>query len=196
MHLIPRSSLPDGGIILLLNGTSSSGKTSLAKAMQSAMPERQFLHVRLDAFREMEPAGFFGASQAASAPLRVAALCRAMHAAVAEYAGHGQNVIFDHVLSAAAWHYLLEDFDKETLYLIEVQCAIGELLRREAARCDRPPGLAQSQVDAIHAGRDYDLSIDTTSSDPARCAASVREWLLRDPAALAFKRMRARHPEH
>ena len=192
MALVPRNTLPASGSILLLNGTSSSGKTSLAKALQAALPQ-QYLHVQLNAFRDMEPVGYFSREQAASGSLRVAALCRAMHATVAEFVAHGQNVIFDHVLSAEAWHYLFEDFREQTPYLVGVHCSIEELVRRERARGDREHGLAESQVGRIHEDREYDFSVDTSRSSPTECANALVHWLQQAPAPLAFKRMRARH---
>ena len=192
MALVPKNTLPDGGRILLLNGTSSSGKTSLAKALQASLPQ-QYLHVQLDAFRGMEPVGYFSNEQAASGSLRMAALCRAMHATVAEFAAHGQNVIFDHVLSTEAWHYLFEDFKEQTLYLVGVHCSIAELVRRERARSDRANGLAESQVGRIHENREYDFSVDTSCSNPTDCANAVVDWLQQAPVPLAFKKMRSRH---
>ena len=192
MTLIPRSALRGAGNILVLNGASSSGKTSLGKALQSILPQ-QYLHIQLDAFRSMEPIGYFHREQAAVGPLRVAALCRAMHATVAEFAAHGQNVIFDHVLSADAWHYLFEDFREQRLYLVGVHCSVEELLRREHARGDREPGLAQSQVDLIHENREYDFSVDTSRLNSSDCANDVAGWLQQDPVPVAFSKMRALH---
>ena len=192
MTLVPRSALLGVGTILVLNGASSSGKTSLGKALQAILPQ-QYLHIQLDAFRSMEPRGYFHRDQAAAAPLRVAALCRAMHATVAEFAAHGQNVIIDHVLSADAWHYLFEDFCEQKLFLIGVHCSVEELLRREHARGDREPGLAQSQVELIHENREYDFSVDTSSLNSSDCANNVARWLQQDPAPVAFDKMRALH---
>ena len=45
---------PQFGTILLLNGTSSSGKTSLVKALQTLLPE-PFLDAGLDRFLWMLP---------------------------------------------------------------------------------------------------------------------------------------------
>jgi chloramphenicol 3-O phosphotransferase len=191
MTLVPRNLLPGTGTILVLNGTSSSGKTSLAKALQ-ASSELQFLHVQLNAFRDMEPAGYFSRAQAEHGPLRVAALCRAMHAAVAQYAAHGQNVVFDHVLSADAWHYLFDDFQHETLFLVGVHCPLEELVRRERARGDRDLGLAESQLTRIHEGREYDFAVDTSLASPAECASALRQWLERAPQPRAFAKMRER----
>lgn len=192
MTLVPRGTLIKPGNILVLNGTSSSGKTSLGKALQAILPQ-QYLHIQLDAFRSMEPSGYFSREQTALAPLRVAALCRAMHATVAEFAAHGQNIIFDHVLSADAWHYLFEDFCDQRLYLVAVHCSDEELLRRECARRDRKPGLAQSQLALIHENRDYDFSVDTTCVNSSDCANDVAHWLQEDPVPAAFSKMRALH---
>jgi chloramphenicol 3-O phosphotransferase len=192
MTLVPRSALIESGNILVLNGTSSSGKTSLCKALQAILPQ-QYLHIQLDAFRSMEPSGYFSREQAALAPVRVAALCRAMHAAVAEFTAHSQNVILDHVLLADAWHYLFEDFCDQRLYLIGVYCSNEELLRREHARGDRKPGLAQSQLAPIHENREYDFAVDTTCRSSSDCANDVARWLKEDPVPAAFSKMRAQH---
>ena len=188
MPCVPRIPRPGCGTVVLLNGTSSSGKTSLAQALQ-ADPASQYLHVQLNAFRDMEPLGYFGPAHAAAGPLRVAALCRAMHAAVAEFAAHGQDVIFDHVLSADAWQYLFEDFQGQRLFLVAVHCPVEELVRRGRARGDREIGLAQSQAGRIHEGRTYDFSVDTSLASPADCAHAVRLWLAQDPVPAAFAKM-------
>jgi chloramphenicol 3-O phosphotransferase len=183
---------PRGGSIVLLNGTSSSGKTSIAKAMQQAT-RSQYLHVQLNAFRDMEPVGYFDPTQPDLVALRVAALCRAMHAAVLGFAAHGQDVIFDHVLSPDAWRYFFEDFDGvERLHLIGVHCPVDELARRERARGDREPGLAQSQIGSVHRDRTYDFEVDTSRAGPAECARLVLDWLERNPVPTAFGEMRAR----
>ncbi len=192
MTFIPRSALVEAGNILVLKWTSSSGKTSLGKALHASLPQ-QYLHVQLDAFRSMEPRSYFHRDQADVGPVRVAALCRAMHAAVAEFAAHGQNVIFDHVLSSDAWHYLFEDFHGHRLYLIGVHCCVNELRRREHARGDREPGLAQSQAELFHAGREYDYSVDTSRASSLECANALTRWLEQNPTLVAFNKMRALH---
>jgi len=191
MTPIPRSLLPRNGSIVVLNGTSSSGKTSLGKALQALAPQ-EYLHVQLNAYRDMEPVGYFSRERSETWPMRVAALCRAMHSTVIEFSDHGQNVIFDHVLSPDAWHYLLEDFQGRRPLLIRVHCEVEELLRREQARGDREHGLAQSQAERIHEDREYDLSIDTSHSSPSECAATLLHWLQQNPKPAAFAKMRAK----
>lgn len=188
MRTIPRSPPTPPGFVLVLNGCSSAGKSSIATVLQRSQP-LALLHLQLDAFRTMEPEGYFGPDQRDLAPLRVAALCRAMHAAAREFALHGQNVILDHVLSAEAWQYLLEDFDDLPIYLVAVQCDLAELERREAERLDRKPGLARSQWSHIHEGRKYDCVVDTTRATSTACAAQVLAWLRHHPTPHAYTAM-------
>ncbi|MES1161627.1 MAG: AAA family ATPase, partial [Rhizobacter sp.] len=110
MAAIHSNSLQPPGRIVVLNGPSSSGKTSLARAMQPQLPEPH-QHLQLDAFRAMEPAGYWEGWERrdpAAVALKLAALCRAMNAALIEYSRHGQHVIFDMALTNRdAWRYLL-----------------------------------------------------------------------------------------
>jgi len=167
------------GRVLVLNGTSSAGKTSLAKALQAVLPEAH-LHVQLNAFRDMEPPGYWKDLDPATSELRIEALCRAMHAAVAAHARHGQHVIFDTVFDrASVARYFEEDLRPLAPLLIGVSCAVDELERRERARGDRPLGLARRQAAFIHEGHAYDFSVDTTHASTAECAAEVAAWLER-----------------
>jgi chloramphenicol 3-O phosphotransferase len=116
-----------------------------------------------------------------------------MYAAVAEFVAHGQNVIFDHVLSAQAWHYLFEDFRVQPLYLVSVHCAVDALVRRERARGDRTLGLAESQAGRMHEKREYDFAVDTTHSNPSACAEVLVNWLQQNPEPCAFKVMQVEY---
>jgi chloramphenicol 3-O phosphotransferase len=181
------------GTVLVLNGCSSAGKTSLAKELQRTLPE-PFIHLSLDAFRAMEPDGYWESNENSNEELilRELALCRAMNAAVHVYANHGQNVIFDHVLTKRAWSCLLEDFPPEMpTYLVGVSCALEELIRREQSRPDRAPGLALSQWSKVHEGRTYDFSVDTTNTSTADCSRALGGWLMKRPPPLALARLRA-----
>jgi chloramphenicol 3-O phosphotransferase len=169
------------GRIIVLNGTSSSGKTSLASELQRIAPDLQLLHLQLDAFRAMEPPGYWSAEYREQAPLRVEALCRAMNAATATYARHGQNVMVDHVLTWTAWNFLLEDLVGHQLLLVKVECSLKELERRELKRKDREQGLAKSQLATVHAGKRYDFEVNTTSRHAAELALELATWLRSSP---------------
>ena len=192
---IARVALHDAGNIIVLNGASSSGKTALGRALQSQLPT-QYQHLQLDAFRSMEPTDYWDGwkSQPTEAVERkVAALCRAMNAALSEYSRHGQGVIFDTALSNTdSWRYVLEDLAGLPVYLVGVTCSVEELSRREKGRGNREIGLAARQSEWIHTNKEYDLLVDTTASHPGHCAAEIAGWLKNNPVPHAFNTMRAR----
>ena len=177
------------GKIIVINGTSSAGKSTLAAAVQQSAPELQFLHVQLDAFRAMEPPGYWESERKERGPLRLEALCRAIHTTAAQFARCGEHVLLDHVLTPTACKYLLQDLAGYEVLLVKVLCSIEVLERREAERRDRPLGLAKSQLETVHAGCSYDFELDTTSEEPAQLARRFVEWLRRVPTPSAFQLM-------
>jgi len=195
MAAVDRVALHNAGNIIILNGASSSGKTSLGQALQSRLPQ-PYQHLQLDAFRSMEPSGYWDdwKTQPQKAVARkVAALCRAMNAALSEYSRHGQCIIFDTALSNPdSWRYVLEDLVGLPVYLVGVTCSVEELSRREEIRGDREVGLAARQSEWIHTNKEYDLLVDTTASNPDHCAAEIAGWLNNNPVPHAFNTMRAR----
>ena len=194
LQYLARDALPSPGRVIVLNGCSSAGKSSLAIQLQRLLPEA-YLHVQLDAFRAMEPCGYFGSEGRPQQALRLAALCRALHATVREYVLHGQNVLFDHVLDPQAWTYFLEDLTEFDVYLIKVDCPLPELQRRERLRGDRPIGLAASQWDSVHKDRDYDYVVHTGDHSAAESAQSMLEWFAQSPRAGAYVKMARRQSQ-
>ncbi|NTX29237.1 AAA family ATPase [Burkholderia pyrrocinia] len=179
---------PPYGTIVVLNGPSSAGKSTLAKYLCENVVEHH-LHIELDAFRNMEPANYWDVEKQMTL-VRVAALCRAINATAATFSRHGQDVIVDHVLSSDAWHYMLEDLVGLPVFIVGVFCSLEILIEREHTRGDRKIGLAKSQFDSIHASRHYDHVVDTSSSSVSDCAQSVLEWLRSRPTPTAFTKMR------
>ena len=194
MPTVPRHTLPPPAPIIVLNGTSSSGKSSLARALQARMG-KPIQHLQLDAFRRMEPNDYWDArheQDPAQEALKHAALCRAMHAALSEYARHGVDVIFDTVLwHREDWRYLLEDLHPLPVYLVGVTCELDELTRRELARGNREMGLAAGQFKTIHTGKVYDFQVDTTAASTEQCADEVLAWLGTRPEPRAFRAVQA-----
>ena len=195
MPLVDRVALPDAGKIIILNGASSSGKSSLGRALQSQLSQA-YQHLQLDTFRNMEPPSYWKDWEKLppeAVASKVAALCRAMNAAISEYSRHVQSVIFDTVLSnPESWRYLLEDLVDLPVYLVGVTCGAEELSRREKARGDRELGLATRQSEWIHSDKEYDLLVDSTVATPEQCATEVVDWLSNNPVPHAFNTMRVR----
>lgn len=176
------------GRIIFLNGTSSSGKSSIARELLDTLDEPYF-HLPVDAFHAMR-------TRREVAPEGLDVLLRrtwmGFHRAVAGMAAAGNNVVVDHILSEE-WRLLdcLALFPARDVVLVGVHCSPAELERRERARGDRPAGLAAAQLDRVHAHGLYDVECDTTAAGAADCARRIRDFLPRRPRPTAFERLRA-----
>ena len=182
-----------GGRIIFLNGTSSSGKSTLARALQTRLPEPH-MHVAIDAFFSMYPERIWNATRQEDqdAFLRlVPTVVAGVQRAAAALAEAGNHVILDHVLEDPAWlRECIERWDGLDVLFVGVRCPLPELERREAARGDRAPGLAAYQFDRVHAHGLYDVEVDTSVLDVDACVATIVAALARDGAPRAFSRLR------
>ncbi|MEV5201335.1 AAA family ATPase [Streptomyces sp. NPDC053720] len=175
------------GLIIFLNGTSSSGKSSIARELVTALGEPCF-HMPVDAFHAMRTTPEMPPDQL-NVTLKLTWM--GFHRAVAGMAAAGNTVVVDHVLSEP-WR--LQDclalFPPRNVVLVAVRCPLPELERREQARGDRPAGLAAGQFDQVHSHGVYDIECDTSSASPAECARDIKEFLRRRTTPTAFERMR------
>lgn len=178
-----------GGRIIFLNGTSSSGKSSIARELLQVLDEPYF-HIPVDAFHAMR-------SHCEVAPDELRGVLRrtwmGFHRAVASMAASGNNVVVDHVLSEQ-WRLLdcLGLFAPGDVVLVGVRCSPQELERRERERGDRPMGLAARQLEQVHAHGLYDIECDTDTDSAADCALQIRDFLPQRPTLTAFEQLRAR----
>ena len=97
------------GTIIILNGTSSSGKTSIVKALQPIL-EEPYLDAGLDKFLWMLPERYLEGplwddvlGLADRAGLVGPRLVAGMHQVIAALSIAGNNVIADHVLVETDW---------------------------------------------------------------------------------------------
>jgi chloramphenicol 3-O phosphotransferase len=181
----------ESGTIVFINGTSSSGKTSLVHALQNLLAE-PFLEAGIDKFIWMLPERYLdrplwddvlGLADRAGAAGHD--LVRGMHRAVAALSLAGCNVIADHVLVEAAWaRDCAELFAGLPAYLIGVQCPLEVLEQRERSRKNRTLGQARLQFPVIHKYSRYDLEVDTSRFSLDECARQIRSRLDTPPQAL------------
>ena len=175
--------------IVLLNGVGSAGKGSIATALQ-AIADAPFLHVEMDAFMAMLPAGYDdhpdeftyetvlddGKPQVVieTGPVGARTL-RGMRHAVAAMAGQGNNLIVDDVMmggTGADYAEVLAGFE---VFWIGVFAPLDVLEARERDRGDRLIGLARWQFERVHDGMTYDLEIDTSLATPMACARLIKD---------------------
>jgi chloramphenicol 3-O phosphotransferase len=178
--------------IIFLNGASSSGKSTLGRALRGVLETPYFYFSSdqlVDAqvvppldrtraegqarWREIRPRFFDG-----------------FHRAIAALAAAGNPLIVEHVLEQRSWFEdcvrLLEPFD---VLFVGVHCPLDELERRERARGDRRIGEGRSHLeDGIHMWSRYDLQVNTVERSPLENAMLIRAALSERRLPTAFQR--------
>jgi len=179
------------GRIILLNGTSSSGKTTLSRALQSSLPD-PWLEIGIDrfvfalptryrdqplwseVFRYVRPDG------ATDGPFRIETgplgrrLVTGMHRTAVALADAGLDVIVDHVLLERAWLDECRALWREHRVLfVGVRCPLDVVVAREAAREDRTIGQAAAQFEVVHRWGGYDVEVDTSRMTAEVAAAQI-----------------------
>lgn len=178
--------------IILLNGTSSSGKSSIAKALQEII-EAPCIHWCIDDYLSAYQKGLWRKKEIVQ--LEWPKIIRGFHAAGAAIARAGNLVIMDDVLeSEPPWvENLLELFEGLSVLFVGVHCPLTELESREKERKERKDGMARFQFDQVHSIMIYDVEVDTSVLNPQECAAIIFEYLRAEPQSLAFDRLREQH---
>lgn len=172
---------PDpGGKIILLHGASSSGKSTLALALQASLPE-PFWHISIDHLRD---SGVLPSARIATGEFRWremrAGFFDGFHRSLPAYASAGNNLIVEHILDTGGWLddlvALLAPFD---VFFVGLHCSRDELIRREAARGDRPLGSAARDHATIHRGLRYDLELGSQRAPEENAARLIASWQAR-----------------
>jgi len=177
--------------ILFLNGTSSSGKTSMAKAFQRLWPE-PVIYASNDAFIYMFAEHVL--KQKENLPKVIPPILTAFYRSLPHIAACGFPMIVDSVIEDEGWMREcvngLVDFD---VLFVGVKCPLEELERRELARGDRHVGFARWQYERVHAFGAYDFELDTSASTPEQCAGLLAELLRSGRKGRAFDELRRRY---
>ncbi|MGO9769687.1 MAG: chloramphenicol phosphotransferase CPT family protein [Roseiarcus sp.] len=150
--------------IILLNGASSAGKSTLARALQGRLDE-PFLRFSLDLFLftgEVLPRGRDHSERFAWATMRPKVFA-GYFGCIAALAHAGNNLIVDHVMeSSDQLHSLVNLLAPFNVFYIGVHCPLPELERRERQRGDRRSGDARRDYETVHNFGPYDAEVDAT----------------------------------
>ncbi len=187
------------GRLILLNGTSSSGKTTILELLQDHL-EEPYLNAGLDKFIWMMPSRYLDrplwddvlglADRAGAMGHR---LVSGMHRSLAELSRSGLNVLADHVLVEPEWVRECAGFLADLpAYLIGIRCPLEVVEQRERDRRDRTLGQARAQFDLVHAHELYDFEVDTSLSDAAACADQIARYVSSGAAPFALKKLGSR----
>lgn len=186
----PSDAMPASGQVILLNGPSSAGKSTLSLTLQQrllAEHKRHCLVLAIDQLLQAAPGGY--ESVLAGLAHTGLPLIETFHAAIAAAARAGAWVIVDHVIGEdARW---VEDFFARLqgipVLAVQVECDVRELQRREESRGDRQPDWphAARQARHIYAALPAQLRVDTTRTSPELCAACILRQLRPQAASAA-----------
>jgi len=146
------------GKIIWLNGVSSSGKTTLARALQLELDEPYFL-LSNDTFCLMMPQG---KTKFEVFPPLYNTTCSMLHKSIKLFSDNGMNVIVDHLLfDSKALSECVEMFHDYPVAFVHVVCPNKELQRRERERGNRKIGQAVEQLPLLEPKNTYDITVDT-----------------------------------
>jgi chloramphenicol 3-O phosphotransferase len=170
--------------VIVLNGGSSSGKSSIARALQEVLPGT-WLTFGVDVLVEALPdrgedprSGLvFEPNGIITVKPEFRALEDAWYGGLASMARAGARLILDEVLlaGAAGQQRLRAAFDGLDVLWVGVHCDPAVAAAREASRPDRVGGMATTQAASVHSGMVYDVAVDTSDLSALLCARRVAE---------------------
>lgn len=157
-------------MIILLNGPSSSGKSSLSKALQTLIENKRgerYGIVSIDDFMKLRTDETIYEDD-------VYEISGDMCAAVTGYASKGTGVIIDHVItSERIYDQLTEAVSDYGIYRVHVTCPLDVLLQREQARGNRCGGSAEASFTYLFPKEGYDLEVDTNDLTSQQAAELI-----------------------
>lgn len=185
--------------LIVLNGPSSSGKSSIITALQGLWPRPLFTS-GIDAVITGWPEAHVtlpgpDGSPAAPSGMRIVPglgpapswipeygdefhdIMRLAHEWWAAMSQGGIDMIVDHVIVDATIRSQATTALAGAFW-VGVTCDVGELVRREAARGDRFLGFASGTSAVAHREMDYDLVVDTTATTADVLAHQIYDAVL------------------
>ena len=199
--------------IIYLNGPSSSGKTTLAKALQHAF-EEPFLHVGIDkiigwmpekvndwtggealigySWKKSEDASGNPIQELQAGPY-AQKIGKTFQEVVLALAKMGHRIVIDDVSFGKQqldeWKKTLKDF---RVLWVGVNAPLSVLEQREKERGNRIQGSARGQFHRVHVDAIYDLEINTDQANVSENAEKIKSLALCPPNLIepAAKKMK------
>jgi chloramphenicol 3-O phosphotransferase len=191
------------GKLILLNGTTCSGKTSIVTALQAALPE-PYLAISIKSFLCMPGQDQHALSRSRSSPHAstlveddtaaelATQMVANMHQSILALIDAGHNVIAEHMLREPAWlRACARQFYARPAWFVGVRCPLAVTEQRTKENGQYQPGQVQVQSDRVHAPGVYDLEVDTDAFSPSECALQIHRRMIDKPIPLALSWLNA-----
>lgn len=169
------------GSLILINGPSSAGKSTLAHALRDALPG-PFLHFSLDFFMfgdtvlPRRPDGTIR-DWPTIRPHLFGGFNRCLNALLSA----GNNLVVDYIIETPQmWQEFREQTQGFDVFLVGLHCPLAELERREQARGDRRVGDARRDLETVHSFTAYDLELDGTVPPNGNVQRVIQAWAGRE----------------
>ena len=204
------------GTIIILNGVSSVGKSSIQKELQDMM-EEPYLTFGIDKFLigtlpEKHFTGEFLQKQAPEegvvglhgyfyenedgkqCKLQFGSagqnLIRGFHKSLRAMADERNNLIVDYILYDQEWlPDLVDKLYGYPVYFVGVKAPLDIVEKREHKRGTSPEGHARAYHDIVHKHGVYDIVVDTAEFNPQEAARIIQKFIKEHPQSKAFKKL-------
>lgn len=164
-----------GPTAIVLHGTTSAGKSSLAQALQDHA-EVPVFHISMDAFVQMSRRQDMRSQAELDQALMLHQinLCSTLQLVAASHF----DIVLDLVLrDDVKFAACLEALSSRPTFVIGVHCPLEVLEVRERNRGDRASGLARSQFGHPAYEREYSMKLDTSIITPEEGAKLIRSFV-------------------
>lgn len=188
------------GTVIILNGPSGSGKSSIQKEFQKLMMPNLWIKVGIDnlfdnpmpditpenmqVWQSPNPIRWVETTQDKEGNNVITLftgeqgdkVAYAMNSAIAAYAENGCNVIVDYIAYKSEW---FDDLQAKLAhirtYYVAVDISLETLEQREAARGTSPKGHARSHYATVYGDKKYDLRVSSEKNSAQEIAALIKQ---------------------
>lgn len=165
--------------VIVINGTSSSGKSTIARAVQNQAAV-VLLNFSIDSVLSALPETILHRMKTVGGVTEIDAnaLISGYYGCIRELAAAGNSLISDNAITSKEQAALLVGaVAGHEVVLVGVRCSLSTVESRERARGDRRAGIARAQFDRVHEWLAYDVEIDTDETAPPDAARIILDAL-------------------
>ena len=168
--LIYNTSKPIKKQIVLINGPSSSGKSTLAPHLLDQLNktfDQKYALFSIDDFITWQTDRFPSEDEICTASAN-------MYKEALKTLKSCDGAIIDHIItSERVFNQLAKAFEECNIFPIEVTCPLRILKDRELERNDRCIGFAEATYSEVYQGCEYDMTVDTYFSSTLDCILKI-----------------------